>query len=118
MPILGVCLGHQAIGVAFGAKVSPSPTDRQAACSRQIVNTPSITHGHVVPVSPVQPPIGLFASRVWKLLQGGENDFDVVVYNSLTVDPESETFNLFRAELMYRSTGGASNHRMVRTATW
>ena len=55
---------------------------------------------------------------MWKLLQGGENDFDVVVYNSLTVDPESETFDLFRAKLMYRSTGGASNHRMVRTATW
>nr|XP_019013933.1 para-aminobenzoate synthetase [Kwoniella pini CBS 10737]OCF52714.1 para-aminobenzoate synthetase [Kwoniella pini CBS 10737] len=73
MPILGVCLGHQAIGVAFGAK---------------IINTPKITHGHVVPISPVSPKIGLFDSPFWHS-SGIENEFEVVVYNSLTVDPST-----------------------------
>ncbi|WVQ64203.1 uncharacterized protein L199_002365 [Kwoniella botswanensis] len=73
VPILGVCLGHQAIGVAFGAK---------------IINTPRITHGHVVSVSPVIPSKGLFDSPFWQL-SGKENDFEVVVYNSLTVDPST-----------------------------
>ncbi|WVF66767.1 hypothetical protein IAT40_001509 [Kwoniella sp. CBS 6097] len=75
LPLLGVCLGHQAIAVAFGAK---------------IINTPSITHGHVVPISPVSPAKGLFASPFWQ--RDGEDepdDFEVVVYNSLTADPDT-----------------------------
>lgn len=54
----------------------------------QIINTPRITHGHVVSITPVQPPSGLFASPVWQDATAGK-EFEVVVYNSLTVDPES-----------------------------
>ncbi|KAL7421662.1 para-aminobenzoate synthase, (PABA) [Cryptotrichosporon argae] len=63
VPILGICLGHQAIAVAFGGK---------------IINTPRIAHGHVVSVTPV-PSAALFAP--W-----ASGVFDAVVYNSLTVD--------------------------------
>ncbi|RXK38379.1 para-aminobenzoate synthetase [Tremella mesenterica] len=73
VPILGVCLGHQAIGVAFGGK---------------IINTPRISHGHVIPVKPVLPALGLFDSPVWKN-SGIEDVFKVVVYNSLTIEPET-----------------------------
>ncbi|EKC99887.1 4-amino-4-deoxychorismate synthase [Trichosporon asahii var. asahii CBS 8904] len=66
VPILGVCLGHQAIGVAFGGK------------------TPKITHGHVVRVVPVTPPKGLFASPVM-----GSKPFEAVVYNSLCINPST-----------------------------
>ncbi|WWC57490.1 uncharacterized protein I303_100022 [Kwoniella dejecticola CBS 10117] len=71
IPILGVCLGHQAIGVAFGA---------------QIINTPAITHGHVVLIKPAEPKIGLFDSPFWQT-SGNQDEFEVVVYNSLTIDP-------------------------------
>ncbi|WOO84553.1 Para-aminobenzoate synthase [Vanrija pseudolonga] len=72
VPILGVCLGHQALGVAFGGK---------------IMNTPKITHGHVVRVVPVSPPLGPFASPIWPAEANA--GFDAVVYNSLAIDPAS-----------------------------
>ena len=64
-PILGVCLGHQAIGEAFGGKV---------------VHAPEIVHGksdriHILKDSP--------------LLQGMEEGFQAARYHSLIVEPES-----------------------------
>ena len=63
--ILGVCLGHQAIGEAFGGKV---------------VHAPEIVHGksdriHILKDSP--------------LLQGMEEGFQAARYHSLIVEPES-----------------------------
>ena len=34
IPMLGVCLGHQAIGLAFGADIVPAPTLVHGKCSR------------------------------------------------------------------------------------
>lgn len=64
-PILGVCLGHQAIGEAFGGKV---------------VHAPEIVHGksdriHILKDSP--------------LLKGMENGFQAARYHSLIVEPET-----------------------------
>ena len=64
-PILGVCLGHQAIGEAFGGKV---------------VHAPEIVHGK--------------SDRVYilkdnPLLAGMENGFQAARYHSLIVEPES-----------------------------
>ena len=64
-PILGVCLGHQAIGEAFGGKV---------------IHAPEIVHG--------------MSDRVYilkdnSLLAGMENGFQAARYHSLIVEPES-----------------------------
>lgn len=70
--------------------VQGSVREHNSYCvEHQIVNAPSITHGHIVPVIPVFPAKGLFADKVWKDIsqQDGEQ-FEVVVYNSLTVDPK------------------------------
>ncbi|MBO4649198.1 MAG: aminodeoxychorismate/anthranilate synthase component II [Lentisphaeria bacterium] len=61
MPLLGVCLGHQAIGYAFGAKIIPAQR---------------LMHGKISAVS--HDGKGLFS--------GLENPFQAVRYHSLAVD--------------------------------
>ena len=62
-PVLGVCLGHQAIGEVFGAKV---------------VHAPKLMHGKVSKVSHN----GQF------IFEGTEKDFTATRYHSLVLDPE------------------------------
>ncbi len=64
VPVLGVCLGHQAIGQAFGAEV---------------VRGPAPMHGKVSPVTHAGD--GLFAAI--------PNPFDAARYHSLVVAPET-----------------------------
>jgi len=62
LPILGVCLGHQAIGAAFGAS---------------IVRAGRIMHGKTSPIQHTGE--GVFA--------GLPNPFDATRYHSLVIDP-------------------------------
>lgn len=61
LPILGVCLGHQAIGQAFGGRIAPAPTVMHGKLS-------TIRHGHA----------GVFA--------GLADPFRATRYHSLIVD--------------------------------
>lgn len=62
LPILGVCLGHQAIGEAFGGNIAPKPM-----------------HGKL---SKIQHNSKFLFSNI-------ENNFLVTRYHSLTIDPQS-----------------------------
>ena len=64
LPLLGVCLGHQAIGEVFGAKV---------------VHAPKLMHGKVSQVSHDDAFI----------FKGIEKDFTATRYHSLVLDPET-----------------------------
>lgn len=63
-PLLGVCLGHQAIGVAFGATVDRAPELRHG-------KTSSVFHTNV------------------GVLEGVPNPFTATRYHSLTILPET-----------------------------
>ena len=64
IPVLGVCLGHQAIGEAFGGEVIQAPT---------------LMHGKTSPVH----------HRGEGLFQGLAEPFDATRYHSLAVNPEN-----------------------------
>ena len=65
IPLLGVCLGHQAIGVAFGAKI--------------IVNT-NIMHGKVD---------NIYHSQNKVIFKNLSSPFEATRYHSLCIDPTS-----------------------------
>lgn len=64
IPILGVCLGHQAIGAVFGASV---------------VHAPALVHGKTSKI---------YHNNHW-LFQGIENPFDGGRYHSLVVESQT-----------------------------
>ena len=64
-PILGVCLGHQAIGEAFGGRV---------------IHAPQIVHGKADKI---------YLKAVSPILEGMEDGFEAARYHSLIVEKET-----------------------------
>jgi len=64
IPILGVCLGHQSIGAAFGAR---------------IVRAPAIMHGKLSDVT----------HDSLTIFRGVKNPFGAMRYHSLVIEPQS-----------------------------
>ena len=65
IPLLGVCLGHQAVGAAFGAK---------------IINAPKIMHGKVDKI---------YHSQEHMIFNNLSTPFEATRYHSLCIDPET-----------------------------
>ena len=65
IPLLGVCLGHQAIGAAFGAK---------------IISAPEIMHGKVD---------SIHYSQEYPIFKNLPNPFEATRYHSLCIDPST-----------------------------
>ena len=63
-PLLGVCLGHQAIGVAFGAKVSQAPELLHGKTSQVIHSSTDV-------------------------FEGLKQEFTATRYHSLAIDPDT-----------------------------
>lgn len=72
IPILGICLGHQAIAEAFGGV---------------IIHAPELVHGKKRPVSIVQDASG--KKPLCPLFKGLPETFEVARYHSLAADPET-----------------------------
>ena len=90
IPLLGVCLGHQAIGQAFGGRV---------------VRAPTLMHGKTSPIE--------HDGRT--LFRGLPNPFAATRYHSLVLDPESVPSDL---EVSARTPEGVImglRHRRHRT---
>lgn len=88
--ILGVCLGHQAIGEAFGAK---------------LVNLPKVYHGLQTPITVLDQDDPIFAGLPETLLVGR--------YHSWAVDPKGFPHNILRIT----ATDGAGNIMALRHTT-
>ncbi len=69
VPILGICLGHQAIGISFGSK---------------IINSNQIIHGKT----------SMIRHNESSLFQGLENPFEATRYHSLIIDKNNLSSDL------------------------
>jgi anthranilate synthase/aminodeoxychorismate synthase-like glutamine amidotransferase len=90
IPILGVCLGHQAIGVAFGARV---------------VHAPSLMHGRTSAIHHGDDP----------LFRGVTNPCTATRYHSLVISPEGFPQELERIAETAEGVIMAVRHRAFPT---
>ncbi|PIA18789.1 ADC synthase, partial [Coemansia reversa NRRL 1564] len=93
IPILGVCLGHQGIAAAFGAKIIP--------CAAPV-------HGQISQIEVYSNPNATTAG----LLAGMEHGFRAVRYHSLTVSEEG--FPHDQLVVLARATGNVQQFREGR----